>query len=199
MISLETWMLILGFSIPMIISPGPGNTVLAAVGGKFGVRGSLPFLLGFEVANLFWCLIYGLGLSEVFRQHPFLHETLKWAGTIYILYLAAGFLQSSSLSAQREMKPLGVLDGFVSVSFNVKIHSMVLVMYSQFLNPAMPLFNQVVQIAFAFVFVCIACHFPWIYAGQIIVGRIKTARAMRVQGFLFATCLVLVALFVALS
>jgi len=199
MITIETWLLILGFSVPMVISPGPGNTILAAAGGKFGIRGTIPFWLGFETANLFWCLVYGLGLSEVFRQHPFLHETFKWAGTLYILYLAYGFLQSSLPANQKEMKPLGVIDGFVSVSFNVKIHSMILVMFSQFLNPALPLLNQVIQIAAVFLAVCVACHFPWIYAGQILFSRIKSARSIRLQGFVFAACMLLVALFVALS
>ncbi len=181
----------------MVLSPGPGNTVLAAAGAKFGVRGTVPFWLGFEAANLFWCLVYGLGLSEIFRQHPLLNQTMKWAGTIYILYLAYGFLRSSALSARSEMRPLGILDGFVSVSLNVKIHSMILVMFSQFLNPALPLLAQVIQIAIVFILVCLACHFPWIYAGQIIFSRFKTARAMRIQGYLFAACLALVALFAA--
>ena len=33
MIALSTWLLILAFAVPMIVSPGPGNTVLAASGG----------------------------------------------------------------------------------------------------------------------------------------------------------------------
>jgi hypothetical protein len=52
MIALSTWLLILAFAVPMIVSPGPGNTVLAAPGGQFGLRRTVPFWMGFEAGNL---------------------------------------------------------------------------------------------------------------------------------------------------
>ncbi len=199
MIALKIWGLILSFAIPMIVSPGPGNTILAAAGGKFGVKGTVPFWMGFEAGNLFWCLVYGFGLSQLFKEHPLAYELLKWGGTLYILYLAWCFFQSSSMSDPADLKPLGFADGFVSLSLNPKVHSMILVMFSQFLNPAAPLASQVVQMALAFVVVGLACHFLWIYAGQLIFSRIKTPRAMRAQGIGFGLCMIVVAAFVAFA
>lgn len=43
----EVWTAFLGYAVPMIISPGPGNTLLATAGGRYGVRGSVPFWAGF--------------------------------------------------------------------------------------------------------------------------------------------------------
>jgi len=199
MITWEVWLLILGFSVPMIISPGPGNTVLAASGGRFGVRGSVPFWMGFETGNLVWCLVYGFGLSEVFSSHPQAYAALKWAGTLYVLYLAYGFFRSSSLSDQKDLRPLSFLDGFLSLSLNPKVHSMILVMFSQFLNPAIPLADQVVQMTAVFLIVGLACHFLWIYGGQVLFSRIKTERAMRMQGYVFGVCMLAVAASVALA
>ena len=42
----EVWTAFLGYAVPMIISPGPGNTLLATAGGRYGVRGSVPFWQG---------------------------------------------------------------------------------------------------------------------------------------------------------
>lgn len=199
MIAIETWLLLLGFALPMVISPGPGNTVLAAAGARFGVRGTLPFWLGFEIANLFWCLVYGLGLSALLQQHPLLSTIMKWAGIAYLLYLAYGFLQAAQPSEGKQARPPSVADGIISVSLNLKIHSMILVMFSQFMHSRMPLLDQVLQISSVFMLICVACHFPWIYAGQLIFSRIRTQRAMRLQGYLFAACMLLVALFTAFS
>lgn len=199
MIGLDAWVLILAFSVPMIISPGPGNTILAASGGKFGVKGSVPFWMGFEAGNLVWCLVYGFGLSQIFKGHPQAYAAMKWAGTLYVLYLAYGFFRTSSLSAQQNLKPLGFLDGFLSLSLNPKVHSMILVMFSQFLDPALPLADQVVQMTVVFVVVGLACHFMWIYGGQLIFSRIKSPAAMRMQGYGFGICMLVVALSVALS
>ena len=199
MIALKIWGLILSFAIPMIISPGPGNTILAAAGGKFGVRGTLPFWMGFEAGNLVWCLVYGFGLSQLFKEHPLAYDFLKWGGTLYILYLAWCFFRSGSTSEQQDLKPLGFFDGFASLSLNPKVHSMILVMYSQFLNPALPLSAQVLQIALVFVLIGLACHFLWIYGGQLIFSRFRSERAARIQGVAFGLCMLLVALFMALS
>ncbi|OLL30994.1 lysine transporter LysE [Burkholderia sp. SRS-W-2-2016] len=199
MIALEVWMLILGFSVPMIISPGPGNTVLATAGGKFGVRGTLPFLAGFELANLFWCLVYGFGLSRVLIEYPHLRMVLKWAGILYTLYLAYGFFRSSSLKEQQDIRKLTALDGFLSVSLNPKIHSMIFVLFSQFLTPTVPLYVQVLQISVVFTILCVLCHLPWIYGGQVIFDRVKSEQSMKIQGIVFGVCMVLVAVLLAIS
>jgi homoserine/homoserine lactone efflux protein len=199
MIAWEVWALILGFSVPMIISPGPGNTILAASGGRFGVKGSVPFWMGFEAGNLVWCLVYGFGLSKVFSNHPQAYEVLKWGGTLYVLYLAWGFFRSSALTDKKDLQPLSFVDGFVSLSLNPKVHSMILVMFSQFLNPAVPLADQVVQMTAVFVIVGLGCHFLWIYGGQVIFTRIKTEKAMRIQGYVFGVCMLVVALSVGWS
>lgn len=199
MIAWEVWVLILGFAVPMIISPGPGNTILAASGGRFGLKGSVPFWMGFEAGNLVWCLVYGFGLSQAFSAFPQAYEVLKWAGTVYVLYLAYGFFRSSGLSEQKDLRPLGFADGFLSLSFNPKVHSMILVMFSQFLSPAMPLAEQVLQMTAMFVIVGLACHYLWIHGGQLLFARIRTEKAMRVQGIAFGTCMLAVACSVATS
>lgn len=199
MITLKIWGLLLSFALPMIISPGPGNTVLAASGGKFGVRGSIPFWMGFEAGNLCWCLIYGFGLSQVFSRYPLVYICLKWGGMLYILYLAYGFFKSSSLTDKTDLHALSFYDGFISLSLNPKVHSMILVMFSQFLDPTLPLFAQVTQISIVFTVLGLACHFLWIYSGQMIFRKIQSRRAMQWQGIGFGICMILVAIFVALS
>lgn len=199
MIPIEVWALILGFSVPMIISPGPGNTILAASGGRFGVKGSVPFWMGFETGNFVWCLIYGFGLSQLFSDYPQAYTVLKWGSTLYVLYLAYGFFRSSSLSEGDTPRPLSFWDGFASLSLNPKVHSMILVMFSQFLNPAQPLAAQVIQVSVMFVIICFVCHFVWIYGGQVLFSRFRSQQAMRVQGYVFGICMLAVAWSVATS
>ncbi len=163
------------------------------------MKSSVPFWMGFEAGNLVWCVVYGFGLTQVFNHTPFAYDVLKWGGTLYVLYLAYGFFRSSSLSDQKDMRPLSFIDGFVSLSLNVKVHSMILVMFSQFLNPAIPLSKQVMQMTAVFVVVGLACHFLWIYGGQVLFSRLKSQKAMRMQGYVFGLCMVAVAVSVALS
>jgi threonine/homoserine/homoserine lactone efflux protein len=200
LIGWDIWILFFGYAIPMVISPGPGNTILAASGGRFGIRGSLRFWAGFEVSNLALCLLYGLGLGRALHRYPEVHEALKWTGTAYLLYLAWGFFRPSAkvaAAADRTMTQLTFTDGLVSVALNPKIHSMILVMFLQFLDPTKSPFMQAVQLTVAFLLVCIACHFPWIYGGKVILGRFSSERAVRIQGWVFGVCMLLVAAYVA--
>ncbi|HEV3426220.1 MAG TPA: LysE family translocator [Paraburkholderia sp.] len=202
MIGWDIWILFFGYAVPMVISPGPGNTVLATSGGRFGIRGSLWFWGGFEVSNLTLCLLYGLGLGRALHGHPEVHQVLKWTGTAYLLYLAWGFFRSSATPAggsDRAMTRLSFADGLLSVALNPKIHSMILVMFSQFLDPAKLLGAQVMQFTAAFLVVCIGCHFPWIYGGKVILGRFRSARAVRIQGWVFGACMLLVAAYIAFA
>ncbi|MCG2599352.1 MAG: LysE family transporter, partial [Achromobacter sp.] len=126
----EVWMAFVGYAVPMIISPGPGNTLLATAGGRYGLRGSVPFWVGFEAANLALCALYGLGLGGALHEHPQIHVVLKWMGVLYLLYLAWGFFRASAKPASQaaDTRPLGFVDGFICVILNPKIHSMIAVM-----------------------------------------------------------------------
>ncbi|MFY2562854.1 LysE family translocator [Corallococcus terminator] len=201
MIPAEVWVMFLGYTVPMVFSPGPGNTVLATAGGRFGIRGSLPFWTGFEVANVGLCLLYGLGLGRVLQGIPALHDILRWCSVAYLLYLAWGFLRSTSAPAGATAEPerLGFVEGLVTVALNPKIHSMIVVMFSQFLNPEGGMLSQAAQLTAAFLVVCVACHFPWVYGGKLILGRFRSERALRIQGWTFGACMVAVAAYVAVA
>ncbi|CAJ0812319.1 LysE family translocator [Ralstonia flaminis] len=201
MLAWELWAAFFGYAIPMVISPGPGNTLLATTGGRLGIRGSVPFWLGFEAANLVLCLIYGLGLGRVLHDYPAIEQALKWVGVLYLLYLAKGFLMPSAkgTAEERDTSCLGFGAGFFCVMVNPKIHSMIVVMFAQFLKPGAGMATQVMLLTAAFLVVCVACHFPWIAGGKVVLQRLRSPRALRIQGWIFGLCMLGVATYVALT
>jgi homoserine/homoserine lactone efflux protein len=198
-VTLEVMVLFLGYAVPMVISPGPGNTILAAAGGRFGVGGSVPFWAGFETGNLVLCAVYGLGLGQVFEQTPLLYAVMKWAGIAYVLYLAYGFLRAEPVSGREEVGSLRFVDGFASVCLNPKIHTTILVMFSQFLDLQASVGEQVLLITAVFLVVCVLCHWVWIYGGHVVFRRFTGPVALRVQACLFGGCMVVVAVCMAFS
>lgn len=202
MLGWNVWIVFLGYAVPLIISPGPGNTVLTAMGAQHGVLGSVRFWLGFEIGNLALCLIYGFGLGEVVRAHPHFALALKLAGIAYLLYLAWSFFRSASHAAGPQGKVqarLGLVDGILAVAVNPKIHSMVLAMFSQFLDPAAGMAATVAQLTAGFLAISMLCHFLWIHAGASILGRFRSQGALRAQAWAFGTCMLLVAGFTAIN
>jgi threonine/homoserine/homoserine lactone efflux protein len=79
---------LLVFAFAAATTPGPSNLLASASGANFGYRRTIPFILG-SIAGLPLLIVaIGLGLGQLLKVYPALHEVLKWGGSAYLLYLA---------------------------------------------------------------------------------------------------------------
>lgn len=76
------------FALVSSITPGPNNLMLASSGLNFGVRRTLPHIFGISLGVAAMLVLVGLGLSTMFQRWPLLYTALKYAGGVYLLYLA---------------------------------------------------------------------------------------------------------------
>lgn len=76
------------FAFVTSITPGPNNLMLLASGVNFGVRRTVPHMLGIAVGFTAMVILVGLGLGRAFEAWPALHGALKVAGAAYMLWLA---------------------------------------------------------------------------------------------------------------
>src|SRR4051812_43476527 len=70
------------------VTPGPNNAMLMASGAKFGLKKTVPHMVGVVVGFAILIAVVGLGLGALFAVFPFLHTILRWAGALYLLWLA---------------------------------------------------------------------------------------------------------------
>jgi threonine/homoserine/homoserine lactone efflux protein len=183
----------------MVISPGPGNTILASMGARYGLAGTARFWLGFEIGNLLLCVLYGAGLGQLLLVYPGVAFALKWVGVAYLLYLAWAFFRDGLDPTRKsvgEQKRLGLVEGVLAVMVNPKIHSAVLAMFAQFVTPGQAIGGPV-QVTAVFMIVSVLCHCLWIVAGAAIFSRFQSPRAIRAQAWAFALCMAIVAVFSA--
>ncbi|WP_121065514.1 LysE family translocator [Chachezhania antarctica] len=76
------------FAFVSSITPGPNNLMLMASGANFGLRRTLPHMLGVCLGFTFMVALVGAGLMQVFDMVPYSHMALKVASVGYLLYLA---------------------------------------------------------------------------------------------------------------
>lgn len=76
------------FAFVTSVTPGPNNMMLLASGVNFGLRRSVPHMLGVSLGFMLLALAVGLGLGQLFQRWPLLHALLAWGGATYLLYLA---------------------------------------------------------------------------------------------------------------
>jgi len=86
---LYAWLLpATGFAVSMSATPGPNNAMAAASGANFGFRRTVPHIFGIAVGFAAMLLIVAFAAAEPLRNWSWLHETLRWVGAVYLLWLA---------------------------------------------------------------------------------------------------------------
>ncbi|MBC9250821.1 lysine transporter LysE [Pseudomonas alcaligenes] len=87
------------FAFVTSVTPGPNNMMLLASGVNFGVRRSVPHMLGISLGFMLLVICVGLGLGQLFEQFPALYQVLRYAGAAYLIYLAWKIAGSGAPSA----------------------------------------------------------------------------------------------------
>ncbi|MFI4998160.1 MAG: LysE family translocator [Hyphomicrobiales bacterium] len=88
------------FGLATSITPGPNNMMLLASGLNFGLRRTLPHMLGISAGYVVLMLAVGFGLGEALRSLPGAFLALKIVGGAYMLWLAWRIARSAPPDAQ---------------------------------------------------------------------------------------------------
>lgn len=70
------------------LTPGPNMGYLAALSASQGRTAGFKAVLGVTVGLAFYMLLAVLGVAEVIAAAPLVYGGLRWAGVLYLLYLA---------------------------------------------------------------------------------------------------------------
>ncbi len=162
MIPLNDWLLFSGAALLMALTPGPNMVYLLSRSICQGRRAGVISLLGVVAGFLVHMLAAAVGLSALFMAVPMAYEILKWAGALYLLYLAWQAVKPGARSPfeardlpQDSPRKLFAM-GFLTNLLNPKIAVFYLAIFPQFVSPAhgSVLVQSVVlgltQIAFSF-------------------------------------------------
>jgi threonine/homoserine/homoserine lactone efflux protein len=71
-----------------VATPGPGIAAVIARSLGHGLKGAPAFIAGFMVGDLLWFGIASTGLAALAKTAATLFVAIKWAGVVYLLYLA---------------------------------------------------------------------------------------------------------------
>ncbi len=79
---------LIGFAFASSITPGPNNLMLMSSGANYGLRRTVPHMLGVSLGHAFMVFMIGVFLLQVFEAYPELNLALTVAGGTYMLWLA---------------------------------------------------------------------------------------------------------------
>lgn len=141
MVPLPDLLLFAGAALLMVLTPGPNMIYLISRSICQGRRAGVISLLGVVAGFLVHMLAAALGLTALFLAVPLAYELLKWAGALYLLWLAwqavkpgaRSPFEARDLAADPPHKLLWM--GFMTNVLNPKIAVFYLSIFPQFVVP----------------------------------------------------------------
>ncbi|TNC52976.1 LysE family translocator [Rubellimicrobium rubrum] len=179
-----------GFAFVSSITPGPNNLMLMASGANFGVRRSLPHMLGVGIGFTAMIVAVGLGLNGLFEALPWTHTALEVFAVVYLLWLAwkIGTAAPTTPDAPQSGRPLTFLQAAAFQWVNPKGWMMVVSALTFY--AADQSLGTVLLVAAVFGAINLPCISVWTVLGQE-MRRILTSPA-RMRAFNVTMALLLV-------
>jgi len=165
--------------------------MLLSSGATFGLRRTVPHILGVSGGCAVMVLVVGLGLSGVAEHLPKFYSVLHGAATIYLLWLAWRIATSAGPGhAAAGGKPIGVFAAAAFQWVNPKAWAMVLGAVSSFARPER-MISDVLLIAGVLVIVGLPCITLWAGCGTVLQRILDRQRTLRTFNWTMAALLVL--------
>lgn len=166
-IAVEAFAPILLFVFVATITPGPNNLMLANSGLHFGLRATLPHIVGIHLGLYTLIMFAAFGLGSFVLGAPAAILALKLCASIYLLYLAYKFLAAQTISGgQAMLKPLTSLQACMFQFVNPKAW----VMSGSAVALTLPLMGKplstALMLCFSWASLGIACNICWVLAGS---------------------------------
>ena len=142
MIPFEQLLLFAATAVVMVLTPGPNMIYLISRSVSQGARAGVISLFGVVSAFLLHLSAAAAGLSAVLLAVPVAYEALRWAGALYLLWLA---WQALRPGARSPLEPTLLAPdsparlfrmGFLTCALNPKAAVLYLSILPQFIDPA---------------------------------------------------------------
>ena len=113
-------LLLIGISLSLGFSPGPNNAVAAYSGFNFGIRKTLPLILGVGFGYTTLIILINFVLISTFKNYPIIQNIIRILGTFFLIYLAYKISFSKVSSDGITENPVKFFDKFIFQFINPK-------------------------------------------------------------------------------
>ena len=178
------------FAFVTSITPGPNNLMLMASGANFGIRRTVPHMLGVALGFMAMVIIVGLGLAQLFSTVPVLYTVLKVLSVAYLLYLAWRIATADGMgNARTSGRPMTLIEAALFQWVNPKAWTMALAAIA--LYAPSQTFTAIALVAIVFGAVNLPSVSSWTVLGQQMQRFLTTGMRLRYFNWTMAVLLVL--------
>lgn len=183
------------------LTPGPNMGWLTALSAQRGRKVGLLAVAGITLGLAVQLALAATGMSTLIAGHDWLYELIRWAGVLFMLYLAwEAFSETGETSPGSADKLEGFRRGFIANLLNPKALVFYIAVVSQFATcPTSSLTLQILALGALHILIAIVVHVCLVLLGASLGERISAIRRSVGVRAGFALALVAIAVWIALT
>lgn len=178
------------FAFVASITPGPTNILVLTNSQHFGVKNTVPAILGACTAASAIVLISGAGAGEVLRQYPLIRQIMSWAGVLWLSWMSWQLFSApaANLSSKKTTRFTARAAALLQM-VNPKTWMMALAVVSLFAPASEHALRDIALMALWFLAISVGCLMCWAWLGKAVNRLFRTTVAMVRFQRLMALCL----------
>ena len=154
------------FCCAAAFTPGPNNILGSYSGFNFGIKKSVPLILGVVFGYISLLISLAAGLIVVFKLYPLLQIILKIAGSFFLVYLAYKIAFQNQIQNKSIKNPVKFFDTFIFQFVNPKGVIIAIITISTFVEAGSNyLFHTLVVLGVSF-FAALTSITSWCLLGK---------------------------------
>lgn len=198
--SFELFWAFLAATLLISVTPGAGAINTMSNGLRYGVRRTLPAIMGLQVGLALQLLVVGVGLGTLLASSELAFALIKWVGVAYLVYLGVAKWRERPMALaegeapQAEASALSRFNKSVLVNLtNPKATIFLIALLPQFLDPDLPRALQftVMGVTMIGIDILVMCGFASL--ATLIAHWLRSPRQQRLLNRLFGGLFVMVA------
>ncbi|WP_196210144.1 LysE family translocator [Citrobacter sp. Res13-Sevr-PEB04-36] len=180
------------FAFVASITPGPTNILVLTNSQHYGVKNTIPAILGGCLAASAIVLISGAGAGEVLRQYPLIRQIMSWAGMLWLSWMSWQLFiaPAANLSTSAHNRFTAHAAALLQI-INPKTWMMALAVVSLFAPTGEHTLRDVALMSLWFLLISVTCLLCWAWLGKAVNRVFRTTIAMVRFQRLMALCLLI--------
>jgi len=158
------------------ITPGPNNLLLAHSGAHFGIRRTLPHVIGIRFGMTCLNIAVLMGLGEIFQIWPQLHQIFAFGAAGFILYLAFKIIRAKPIDTTKDHHPMTAWQAASFQLINPKSWASLIAASSAFTLHGTDYWPSAILVIVMFNTATLPGTFMWITIGKMISSKLQNPR-----------------------
>jgi threonine/homoserine/homoserine lactone efflux protein len=190
-------------SLIIEMTPGPNMAYLAVLGASRGRLAGFAAVLGVALGLALLGIAVGLGAGSLILNNRFAYESLRWAGALYLCWLAYGSWRESRQPVETAPVSQSLFvqfrRGFISNLLNPKAALFYIAVVPEFVSSPAPSLRELATLVSAYVAIATLVHGLIVLLAGTLQTFLAAPQRREMAGNVFAVALFLVALWLFVS